>query len=178
MKNLAGFKNDFLEVISLIGIRYRGVYYWECKCRCGALVNRSTYEITSSKIKVCHKCPNKKHKKRKRNYTFDTRGVRHGLADKHPLYQTWQNMKQRCYNPKDPKYRIYGAKDIFLCEEWKQNFKVFYDWAISNGWKKDLTIDRKDPSKGYSSINCQFLTRSENTKKVHAIRRAMKCLVS
>ena len=80
-------------------------------------------------------------------------------------------MKQHCYNPKAPKYRIYGAKGISLCDDWKQNFKSFYDWALLNRWKKGLTLDRIDSSKGYYPLNCQFITLSESNKKVHAARR-------
>lgn len=77
----------------------------------------------------------------------------HGLS-KTPLYSVWQTMKQRCINPRCRGYRWYGAKGITLCEEW-QNPESFYEWAINNGYKPGLTIDRINPSEGYSPNNCR-----------------------
>lgn len=70
-------------------------------------------------------------------------------------------MKQRCYNQKSPEYKWYGGKGIAVCDEWLHDFKAFYNWAITNGYADDLTIDRKDNSKGYSPDNCRWATNKE-----------------
>ena len=48
-----------------------------------------------------------------------------------------------------------------MCDEWKSNFQSFYDWAIANGYREDLTIDRKENDKGYWPENCRWATRKE-----------------
>jgi|SRR5579872_1654725 hypothetical protein len=164
MKNLLGFKNDFLEVISYYGERYSGIHYWNCKCKCDNVITRSTYEILSLKIKSCRKCCIKKNYKH--GYLSNKIIIKpHGLSNRHPLYQAWNNIKQRCYNKKCPGYKNYGAKNIILFDGWINDFKSFYDWCIENGWEKGLAIDRIDPFKSYTPYNCQFLTKSNNSKK-------------
>lgn len=89
----------------------------------------------------------------------------HGLSNTR-LYSIFQNMKQRCYNPNDPKYGSYGGKGIAICQEWLDDFEVFYDWAMANGYRDDLTIDRKDNHKGYSPDNCRWITMKQNREKI------------
>lgn len=69
---------------------------------------------------------------------------------------------ERCYNShKDEKW--YG--NIEVCGEWQTYPQLFYQWALDNGWKKGLTIDRFDSDKDYEASNCQFITHSENSRK-------------
>ena len=57
-------------------------------------------------------------------------------------------------------------KGIQMCDEWKHDFKKFYDWSMANGWEKGLTIDRLDSNGNYEPFNCEFVTRSENSKRM------------
>lgn len=74
-------------------------------------------------------------------------------------------MKTRCYNKNSLEYSNYGGRGITVCKEWKDDFKSFYDWAMSHGYKEGLTIDRIDNNGNYEPNNCQWLTKSENVAK-------------
>jgi len=90
------------------------------------------------------------------------------------LYSIWAGMKQRCHNAKSPQYKHYGGRGISVCDEWRNNFFAFSEWALSNGYhdptetdnKGDaLSIDRIDNDKGYFPENCQWISVRENAKK-------------
>ena len=60
------------------------------------------------------------------------------------LYRIWSCMKTRVKNPNRAQYKNYGGNRITVCGEWKNDFSAFRDWAIKNGYRDDLTIDRID----------------------------------
>lgn len=86
----------------------------------------------------------------------------HGLLGTN-IYRRWASMIQRCHNPKSINYCHYGARGIFVCDEWR-DFKRFKKWADISGFKSSLQIDRIDNYKGYSPDNCRWVTRSENNR--------------
>jgi hypothetical protein len=87
----------------------------------------------------------------------------HGLHD-HPLYARWKGMKVRCYNKNAIQYCDWGGRGIIICDEWKNNFKTFYDWAITSGYKKELHLDRINNDGNYEPTNCRFVTQAQNNK--------------
>lgn len=83
------------------------------------------------------------------------------------LYSIYFNMKDRCYNSNHHEFHNYGGKGIVVCDEWLQGFTSFQQWALNNGYKIGLSIDRIDSNLGYSPQNCQWITKSENTIKAN-----------
>lgn len=82
------------------------------------------------------------------------------------LYDIWCGMRQRCYNPKNKRYKYYGAKGIKVDPPWDE-FEPFYYWAINNGYAENLTIDRKNSNKNYNPENCRWITVGENSIHAH-----------
>lgn len=95
---------------------------------------------------------------------------KHDLSS-HPLYSRWERMKDRCYNENNIQFRYYGGKGIRVCEEWRNSFLNFYNWAIKNGFREDLEIDRRDGNKNYEPSNCRFITKPENAKNIPSQRK-------
>jgi hypothetical protein len=83
---------------------------------------------------------------------------------KNRLYSIWTTMKQRCYNPKNVNYKLYGARGIIVCSEWRFSFRSFKTWAFQNGYDEKLTIDRINNDGNYEPDNCRWVTREENNK--------------
>jgi hypothetical protein len=84
------------------------------------------------------------------------------------LYRRWQDMKQRCFNPHCCNYRHYGARGITVCPEWAGSncFETFRDWALANGYKRELSLDRINNDGDYEPNNCRWVTkRVQNINK-------------
>ena len=87
------------------------------------------------------------------------------------LRKIYFDIKARCYNPKRNDYKWYGGKGVSVCDEWlndeivqypyKKGITAFCEWALSNGYKENLTIDRIDSSKNYSPENCRWISIKE-----------------
>jgi hypothetical protein len=91
--------------------------------------------------------------------------VTHG-KNQSRIYKIWLNMRYRCNTPTANSYKNYGGRGIKVCEEWN-TFSNFLDWALANGYKDNLTIDRKDNDKDYCPENCQWVTKAYNTAKAN-----------
>jgi hypothetical protein len=88
------------------------------------------------------------------------RRIKHGMS-KSKLYRVWANMKYRCYKPNHPDYKHYGARGIRVCRAWHDS-AIFFQWA-KRGYREGLTLDRKNNNKGYSPLNCRWITLAQQT---------------
>ena len=79
------------------------------------------------------------------------------------LHRIWKSMKYRCLTPKWKPYKFYGARGIKICDEWKNSYISFKKWAIRNGYKDDLELERIDVNGDYEPSNCKWITHHEQT---------------
>ena len=126
-----------------------GIY--ECGF-CGNNFRADTKSIKNGDTKSCG-C----YQKRRTSESHKT----HGLGYTR-LYAVWVMIKNRTLNPKDKKYSDYGGRGITICDEWKNDVKAFYNWAMSKGYEenKGLSIDRIDNDGNYCPKNCRWTTRT------------------
>lgn len=125
-----------------------------CKCDCGNEVTCSLANLTSGNTSSCG-CLKKE--------TASNNNSTHRQS-KTRLYRCWQHMKHRCYREDDENYSYYGGRGIIMCDEWKDSYENFSKWAIDNGYKENLTIDRIDCDGNYEPNNCRWITQKEQTR--------------
>lgn len=79
------------------------------------------------------------------------------------LYKVWSNMLQRILNHNHISYKNYGGRGIKVCQAWQDDYITFFNWAINNGYKEGLQIDRINNNGNYDPLNCQWISNKENS---------------
>lgn len=126
---------------------------WECRCECGNTKTILGASLRGGLTQSCG-CLNKER-------LSETHTVHGGHGTR--LHSIWHNMKQRCQNENRDTFSYYGALGITICDEWTE-FAPFQQWALASGYSEDLTLDRKDSSKGYSPNNCRWADRTTQAR--------------
>lgn len=166
-KDLTGQNFGRLTVIERRIDARRNATVWRCKCSCGNVIDVFAGNLTRGHTSSCG-CL--------RVDTTTKMHVTHGLVH-HPLYIVWGGMKKRCTNPNCAAYPNYGGRGIGICDEWEQDFKMFYDWAMSSGYADNLTLDRIDNDGDYEPSNCRWvdkLTQVRNRRNTLLVQHGGK----
>jgi hypothetical protein len=131
---------------------------FNCICDCGneTIVYLGNLRRNNSATTSCG-CYNKE-MTTKKNTT-------HGMKNTSE-YNSWENMKQRCYNPNNPRYNDWGGRGIKVCDEWNNSFETFLkDMGMKPG--EDYSIDRIDVNGNYEPSNCRWadsVTQNNNKR--------------
>ncbi|MFA5434162.1 MAG: hypothetical protein WC319_15060 [Candidatus Paceibacterota bacterium] len=150
--DLSGQRFGRWYVITRLTSDENGDYSWLCQCDCGKVRSVLALNLKSGHSNSC-------------GCTTIESVTTHGLS-KHPDYDRWRCMMERCYNKAYPEYHYYGGRGITVCNEW-HNVVNFCAWADTIPHDATLSIDRIDNNKGYYPENCTFATAKEQARTGH-----------
>lgn len=157
-KDLTGKKIGRLTVLKLSdSYKKNKKVKWMCQCECGNIVEVFSSNLIREHTKSCgclaHEEKSKRMKENNSKYKHGKNNTR--------IYNIYQSMKKRCYLKTHIHYSNYGGRGIKVCDKWKNDFMSFYNWAMENGYRDDLTIDRIDVNGNYEPNNCRWATTKQ-----------------
>lgn len=138
--NLTGQKFN-----KLTAIEYVGNEKWLFECECGKQVIKLAADVKRGRTISC------------------SRICTTGNPSKHPLYQTWDGIKKRCYQVNATGYNNYGGRGIVMCDEWKNSFWKFVEDMCEKPFVNS-SIERLDTNQNYSKDNCIWASPKEQAE--------------
>ena len=136
--------------------RYR---YFKCRCKCGKELVVRTDRFLRSRPS-CRNCVN-----------FGIARSRTHGGRSLPEYESWLNMRRRCFERSNARYSGYGGRGIAVCKRWlgKNGFTNFLsDMGRRPG--AEYTIGRKNNDGNYEPSNCQWETKTEQARNRRSSR--------
>ncbi len=166
-RNLVGERYGRLVVIDRSmnagqAIRRRAV--WRCVCDCGKEVIVRGDNLRHNHTQSCG-CL---HKERVSIAKTTHGALKGGMV--FALYNTWRNMRNRCYNSRTPQYKWWGGRGIEVYWFWKEDYCIFRDWAIGAGYSVGKELHRLDNDGNYEPTNCRWVDKSEHLAIHHQLR--------
>lgn len=163
IKDITGNTYDRLMVIGFAH-SINGMTYWNCLCSCDKdrpEEERKIYVICGKYLKdgSTSSCGCKKREHIKEVNKHTNKKPRTNKPYYSQLSNMWRTLIHRCHNPNYRGYKYYGAKGVYVCNEWRDNFDVFYEWAMTHGYSKGLEINRLDHSRNYMPNNCEWMPK-------------------
>lgn len=140
-------------------------YYYKCKCDCG---NEVIKTLTNLRRKHAMSCGCLKSEVSHNNILkFAKTQNGETTGEYRRLYRIYRGMNKRCYDNLTDAYKYYGELGVEICDEWRSDYINFKTWAIQNGYKDNLTIDRINVNGNYEPSNCRWVdmkTQANNKK--------------
>lgn len=164
-QDLAGLRFGRLTVIRKSEFVKNTNRLWECLCDCGNVVYVRADGLRRGTTRSCgclaRELSSEAAKKSGAARRRHGQCVKNEEGKRQRIYSIWNRMKDRCNNPKSDRYSFYGGRGIKVCDEWNNDFAVFFEWAIASGYRDDLTIDRIETDGNYEPGNCRWVTVKE-----------------